>query len=220
MKKIFVCGDSFNVDDPEWPNIHWTAKLQPKYSITNLSSPGASNLLIHAQIDYAISQSPDLIIVSFTSSLRATIKYQNNLSVKNNILDRFNSPDSDLICFPYAGAELYNALSDHQISILKQYTTEFVDLDLLRLENYYIIKDALETLVQSNIKFSYSLGGFDHKTFIDHSEYKFNKFNKFRSPINLWDHCDIKKTIRPWYHVLDNNVHSELAEYVKCLIKS
>ena len=54
MKSIVVCGDSVNVDDPEYPNIHWSSKFT---HLTNLSIPGASNLVIRMQIDKAIKLS-------------------------------------------------------------------------------------------------------------------------------------------------------------------
>jgi hypothetical protein len=219
MKSIVVCGDSFNVDDPEYPNIHWSSKFT---HLTNLSIPGASNLVIRMQIDKAIKLNPDLIVVSFTSSMRTVIKY--NKQIKSDILDRIYSPSGnknqfDLISFPYAGADLYGVLTNDQVDILKQYVTEFVDLDLLRFENYYIIKDALETLIQSKIKFTFSLGGFDHRSFTDETPFDFSKFNQFQCPINLWDYCDRKKQLRPWYHVLDHTIHDNLVEYYKCLIK-
>lgn len=221
MKHIVVCGDSFNVDDPDYPNIHWTNKLN-NFKLTNLSIPGASNLVIRLQVDKAIELEPDLIVVSFTSSMRTVVKY--NKQINTDLLDRIyhalhNKNEFDLISFPYAGAALYDVLTADQLSILKAYVAEFVDLDLLRSENYYIIKDALETLVQSKIKFSFSLGGFDHQSFKKQTNFDFSKFDQHQCPINLWDHCSTKKQLRPWYHVVDTNIHSNLAEYYKCLIK-
>lgn len=221
MKHIVVCGDSFNVDDQDYPNIHWTTSLKD-FKLTNLAIPGASNLVIRLQIDRAINLCPDLIVVGFTSSMRTTIKY--NKQLNTNLLDRiYCAPGDknlfDIISFPYAGAELYDVLTTNQLSILKDYVAEFVDLDLLRSENYYIIKDALETLVQSKIKFSFSLGGFDHKSFTNNTPFDFSKFLPYQCPINLWDHCSTKKQLRPWYHVVDINIHNRLSEYYKCLIK-
>ncbi len=45
MKHIVVCGDSFNIDDADYPGIHWTSKIN-HVKLTNLSIPGASNLII------------------------------------------------------------------------------------------------------------------------------------------------------------------------------
>lgn len=221
MKKIVVCGDSFNVDDVDHPNIHWTAKLND-YDLVNLSIPGASNLAIRLQIDKAISFHPDFIIVSFTSCMRTIVKYSEK--IHSTLLDRIYYPNGqkgfDLISFPYAGADQYNVLDSRQLDILHNYLAEFVDLDLLRAENYYIIKDGLETLSQSEIKFTFSLGGFDHKSFTnDINRFNFNKFDQFQCPINLWDYCNRKKQLRPWFHVKDHTIHDNLLEYYKCLIK-
>jgi hypothetical protein len=220
MKSIVVCGDSFNIDDAEYPGIHWTSKLD-NVKLTNLSIQGASNFVIRLQIDQAIKLDPDLIIISFTSSLRTVIKY--NKQITTTLLDRIyragnNKNLFDLISFPYAGAELYNILDTYQLSVLKNYFTEFVDLDLLRYENYYLIKDALETLHQSKINFSYSLGGFDHKMFCKQSPFDFKKFKKYQTPINLWDHYTQQRTLRPWFHVVDADIQVQLTNYYKSII--
>jgi hypothetical protein len=156
--------------------------------------------------------------------MRTVVKYKNK-AMSNKLLDRLYSPGkeidtSDLISFPYAGVALYNKLSSNQEQIIKQYVSEFVDLDLIRQENFYLIKDALETLLQSGIKFSYSLGGFDHKSFCNESPYSFAKFKNFETPINLWNHCNTQKDFRPWFHVLDKQIHIKLANYYKCLMTS
>lgn len=218
---IVACGDSFFFDDPNYPNIHWTSKIP---NLINLSIPGATNSTIHMQIDHAIKLQPKLIAVSFTSCSRTIVRY-NQKNCSKNILDRIHQPtknklDCNLVSFPYAGANLYDVLNNQQLALLKDYLIEFVDLDLLRQENYYIIKSALEHLVDSNIPFRYSLGGFDHKSFCEHSPYNFDKFIKYEAPINLWDYCTVKKKLRPWYHVTDEKIQNSLAEYYKCLIKS
>lgn len=217
---IAVCGDSFNYDDPEMPGIHWTSKIS---EFTNLSIPGASNFVIRMQIDKAIKLKPDLIVVSFTSCLRDVIKYKSTDYNNTDLLDRIYTPGADsnsnLVSFPYAGAQYYDVLNDYQLNILKQYVTEFVDLDVARQQNYYLIKDALETLLQSGIKFCYSLGGFDHKSFCEHSHYDFSRYKMYETPINLWDYCEKQKTLRPWFHVTDSDIHNQLANYYKCLIK-
>jgi hypothetical protein len=213
MKKIVICGDSFNVDDPDYPNIHWSHHLQKSADITNLSIPGASNLVIRLQLDRAVELQPDLIIINFTSSLRANIKYQHK-QYSSDLLTRFNRQGTgDLISFPYAGAHLFPELSNQQRGIIKDYI-EFVDLDLARAENYYLIKNALDTVKDSGIKFAYSLGGFDHKSFIRPGEktYSFSGFGA-ETPINLWDHYKNNGTVSPVFHVSDQTVHLKLAEY-------
>lgn len=216
---IVVCGDSFYFDDPSFPDIHWTSKIS---NVTNLSVPGASNFVIRLQIDKAIELKPEFIAVSFTSSLRDLLKFKDGKDT-NDLLERIRLPDStknsDLVSVPYAGAHYYDVFNDTQLDILKSYVTEFVDLDVVRQKNYYYIKDGLETLYQSNIKFSYSLGGFDHKTFDPSTKFNFSKFENYETPINLWDYCNKEKHLRPWFHVLDLDVHNKLAEYFKkCLI--
>lgn len=221
--QVVVCGDSFNCDDTLYPGIHWTQQLthlNPSIKITNLSVCGASNFLIHLQIDHAIKANPDFIIVHFTTSLRTHIKYKSNKSL-NDLWQRFyklNSPnttDTDLISFPYSGIDIFTELNKSQQNLLKTYLLDFVDLDIARLENYYIINNGLNCLLDSEIKFMFSTGGFDHKAFLKSEEvpYQFPKFANFEVPVNLWDQWNASREIRPYFHILDKAVHYNLAKY-------
>lgn len=73
MKSVFICGDSFCCPDPNYPGFSWVERLQkqlPEVEITTLASPGATNFLIAAQIEKAITADPDFIIVTTTGTLR------------------------------------------------------------------------------------------------------------------------------------------------------
>jgi hypothetical protein len=225
--KIIVCGDSFYSDDSLYPGIHWTQQLlkfNPSLEIENLSVCGASNLLIHAQIDRAISSKPDYIIVNFTTSTRATIKYTDN-KILPDLLDRFykinseQNNNTDLISFPYSGIDIFEEINKKQNTLLKQYFLDCVDLDLARLESYCMINSALNSLLDSNIKFLYCRGGFDHKKFLKPGDirYDFLKFINFEIPINLWDYWTGSRDVHPYFHVLDEKIHYTLAKY--CLTK-
>jgi hypothetical protein len=228
MKTVVICGDSFNCDDSDYPGVHWSQKIKnllPDVKLINLSIPGASNLLIRIQIDRAIALAPYAIIVHFTSSFRATIKYREKQR-HNNIIDRFhpitsNNNSTDLVSMPYRILDLLDiGLSDNQKKILKEYFTNFIDLDLARLESYYLITNAIDAVMQNNINFRFSLGGFDHKSFEPEKLFDFSKYKKYETPINLWDYHTEKRKLRPWFHIEDEKIQSELAEYYTCLIKS
>ena len=68
--KIYICGDSFSSTDPDWPEFHWSERLQvllPQYKFVNLAYPGATNLSISAQIEKSIID-PDLKLVILNAS--------------------------------------------------------------------------------------------------------------------------------------------------------
>jgi len=72
--KIYICGDSFSSIDTNWPEFHWSERLQkllPQYEFINLSYPGATNLSISAQVEKAISDNKlRLLILNASDILR------------------------------------------------------------------------------------------------------------------------------------------------------
>jgi hypothetical protein len=225
MKQLTICGDSYYTDDSEWPNIHWTNKLTellPDFKIKNLSTAGASNVLIRMQIDQALKEKPDYIVVSFTTSLRGLIRY-NLTPLGTNLLERVYKPGQDknkfnLVSFPYSLIDIFVPFSSSHSRILKEYVTECVDLDVMRTENYYIIESALYRLQKSRIPFSFSLGGFDHIRFTSAADslvHYFDDFNQHKLDTNMWDyHNESHKTLRPFFHILDNTIQQKLANEV------
>lgn len=73
MKKVLICGDSFGVIDPRFPNLHWSEKLastSAEIEIFNFSVGGASNALITMQLMQGLKFDPDFVIISFTNEHR------------------------------------------------------------------------------------------------------------------------------------------------------
>ena len=79
-KKLLVCGDSYMALSPYIFNatgdssieqinqIHWTNHISEDYSVINLAQPGASNLMILAQVKKGIHKyAPEAIVIGFTS---------------------------------------------------------------------------------------------------------------------------------------------------------
>ena len=56
-KKILVCGDSFCIEDPRYPGLHFTDKIKNKYQvdIINQSAGGASNSMIAVQFLHSMN---------------------------------------------------------------------------------------------------------------------------------------------------------------------
>lgn len=190
---IYICGDSFAVPDPEYGQC-WVDLLQQNIEIKTLAQVCASNLMISMQVDQAIKNNAQGIIVLFTSSTRFQTK-QNNQIVPYSI----HSLDST------------TPFSQLQLNLLKSHTAEFFDLELAIYENQVLIESVLYRLVDSKIPFLFDQGGFEHSSYGGTGEY-FQKFNAYRSSINLWDHVN-KRTHRPYYHVTDLSVHQQVANY-------
>lgn len=195
MKRIYVCGDSFCVPDPEYGQC-WVDLLAQHRTVINLAQVSATNLLISQQVDQAIEESADFVIVQGTSCTRSETRH-----------------NGQVVPYSFLTANATTTkFSDSQLRIIREYYTEFFDLDLAIYHNQCIIQNTLQKLVDSGIPFRFDQGGFEHPKFgAAHLDY-FAKFNSYRSAINLWDYADTRD-YRPYYHICDANVHQRVAQY-------
>jgi hypothetical protein len=72
MKKLIICGDSFMSPAIDYPNTHFSEIIADKlgYELISYSRAGMSNGGVAIQLDTAIQQKPDLILVATTYSDR------------------------------------------------------------------------------------------------------------------------------------------------------
>lgn len=195
MKTVYVCGDSFCVPDPEY-GICWVDYLSQQRIVHNLARSSATNLMISMQVDQAIAAKPDFIIVQGTACTRSQTRYNDNI-----------------IPFSYhTVSEITTPFDSKKINVLKAYYTEFFDLDLAIYENKCIIENTLQKLVSSGIDFLFDQGGFEHPSFGGAKQNYFEQFDQYRSDINLWNYARTRD-YRPYYHIVDNAVHQEVAKY-------
>ena len=102
MKSVYICGDSFGCPNLGWPFSPWPELLQTylgaEYQVINLSICCASNLVIRMQVDRAVENSADFVILQCTASTRS--QGQTGASQTNtSLLDRFvriGEPDPEL----------------------------------------------------------------------------------------------------------------------------
>jgi hypothetical protein len=149
--------------------------------------------LISQQVDQAI-KSADLIIVLCTASTRSQTR-QNGQVIPYSV----HSLDST------------TPFNDHQLNVLRNYTGEFFDLDLAIYKNQCIIESMLQRLTDSNTPFVWDQGGFEHASYGGTQQY-FAKWAWRRSSKNLWDYARAAE-YRPYYHITDDHVHRDVAEY-------
>jgi hypothetical protein len=197
---IYICGDSFGVSDIEY-GPGWMDMLAEKFSVTNLSQVCASNLMIAQQIEQAIYSSANFVIVLCTSSTR------NQTQINNKVV-------------PYSIQSLDETtpFTARQLTILKEYTAEFFNLELAIFQNQLIIEAMLRRLVDSNIDFIFDQGGFEHPSYGGKKKY-FTKFNAYRSKLNLWDYVKTRK-YRPYYHIDNLDDHITIANYYTSIYKN
>lgn len=221
MKKLYICGDSFACLDPEstilpWPQI-LKDKIKESWNVTNLSMVCASNLNIRMQIDNAIENNADFIIVLFTSSLRGNGRLTDN-SPTANLLDNFfkigqYNKNKNLACWSYGSLNLTCVLPKDKIKILKEYYAQIFDLGVEVYQNQCVIESTLFKLVNSQCAFLFDQGGFENPLFNGHKEY-FKEFDPYRSQYNLWTMHGKRQVIhRPYFHIIDQDLHDLIANY-------
>lgn len=192
---IYICGDSFGVSDPEHGTA-WMDILAQRFPVTNLCEVAATNLLISRQVDQALAAKADFVIVLCTAVTRGEKKVGNRYQP-----------------FSYHTASMENTqFTPAQLRILKEYYTEFFDLDLAIYQNAITIEHTLNRIRSQGVRFLFDQGGFENPQFGSVGQHYFAEFQDHRSEINLWDLVD-RRIYRPYYHIVDAMAHQQVADY-------
>ena len=195
MKRVYICGDSFCVPDPEYGPC-WADLLATEYHTVNQATVSATNLMISMQVDSAIENQADFVIIQGTSCTRSQTRYQDQI-------------------VPYSFLTASTATTpfdQRKLELIKHYYTEFFDLDLAIYQNQCVIEHTLQKLMDSKIPFLFDQGGFEHSKFGGSTKLYFKKFDQYRSQVNLWDHGNTA-LYRPYYHITDPDIHKFVAHY-------
>lgn len=227
MKKIYICGDSFGCPDLGWEFDPWPVQLQSKlgdsYQVINLSLSCASNVLIRVQIDKAIKEQADYVILLATTSTRYQGKVNDASGKFQDIYDRFkrigqqdiDDDDRDLACYSIYSLNDSCVFEKDDIRVLKEYHSRLFDLDLEILNNQYVIESSLYTLRENTIPFIFDQGGFENPIFgYVKNQCYFKNFENQRSDINQWTVSDlVPKSTMAHKHITDQEIHTMTAEY-------
>lgn len=190
-QSVYICGDSFCTSDPEYPKITPWHELIP--NAKTLGRNCASNLLISQQVQQAIDQNPKFIIVSFTSSLRSEIIW-----------------DGEVTPFSWLSLDHTTPFDQKTLDTLRLMFDK-IDLNTEIARNKLIIESTLIMLSNSNVPFKFDQGGFEHPSYGGVGTY-FKEFNEHRSKYCLWDYAE-RGYHRPYFHIEDQIIHNEIAEY-------
>ena len=143
------------------------------YEYHCIARPGATNFAINLQVDYAIKQRPDLIVMGATSSDRLNIVVDEKnrrapLTIKNIIYKGYRcTSESELQSREefVASDTLANLIESPYIEIpeekkkaVKTYIAELHDLDLQYHIDGCVVRDALNKLIQSELPFVFIPG--------------------------------------------------------------
>lgn len=169
MTRLFSLGDSFmTVDDPS-DNIIGFCELYCQhrgFEHVSFARPGATNFSIRLQIEQAIADSADYVVIGLTSSDRFNIalKPQNNYKLSNihytgyrALSERYVNQDN--VCLV---SDTFNNITSQQhqklvtktqLAALQHYIADLHDSALASQQDYYIISDGLRKLQAAGVKF-------------------------------------------------------------------
>jgi hypothetical protein len=141
MKTLYVFGDSYMTQDANYPSEHWS-EMTPGYHPVIRSQSGCSNSMIVYQAFQAINESPDAVVIGFTSQLRLNfdmpadgIKDHQGRQWYNNGAIGYITQDQRLACDYYAAT---------------------VSERMALFETYCIIRSLFLTLQQHQIPFAWN----------------------------------------------------------------
>lgn len=161
--RLIVCGDSFNVEDSRYPDIHWTDHLRQIRSdidIINFAQKGASNGLIALQVLQAILLDPDFVMISFSSIERYEADNPDGdraIPEANNIDDLMRSLRNYFLSTKTLGTGYNKTLFD----IYERWIVQVQSSTMNNIRNRLIITACLQALKSRGIGFCYSQGNLD-----------------------------------------------------------
>lgn len=218
-KTLYICGDSFCSSDPEYGK-NWSdliAERCPGVEVINLSSPGASNYLIHLQVKLALEHGCSYLIYHATSSIRQEFLLDDR-QVYLDTIDRYWSPRdkenksmvSNSWITPQRNTEVFDS---QELALIKEFFTRFVDLPSMIMKNYIFIAHTLSLINDSRLdNWIWNRGGFEHKKFQNSSQWDFSRYSQNESIINLWDDYD-NSLWRPYFHITDQALLEKTCNY-------
>jgi hypothetical protein len=213
MDKLAILGDSFCRPVPGLPHFSHMLGIE----VSNYSWAGASNHNICQQAVEALKTDVDAIFVSFTSSVRQSLKLSENTGPKNKKLySRYyrahnNTSDQDLLTATYYQTQRDYPLPDNKTKLFKNYHKEFADLAHQIDENWHMICSCLSRLATSGKEIIWSQGGFEHPSFGTVQEWDFERWQECKIDLNLWDHIDTPESPQ---HIINPQTHRWIADQI------
>lgn len=171
MKSLYTCGDSFmSVDYPDGEVTSFLELYaqQKGFRHVSLGRPGATNYVIRLQIDRAIRDRADYVIVSATSSDRFDIPtepepwnpdlrledvhYQGYRAMSQHHVQSTSKIVSD-VEYNILHERHQNIVTEIQRSSLKHYLADLHGPSLQRHKEMFMIRDGLHELSRAGIAF-------------------------------------------------------------------
>jgi len=161
--KLISCGCSFFTLDKRYPKTHFSELIAQRgnYELENYGKLGASNFTIALQVEHAIKQNPDILLIGFTSVDRIEIPVD-QYRIPDGILNiKYNTNN---VFPPYYDERLTTTVSNsfpnlEQTDAVKLYISDLYDPELKRQHDFFIAAGILRKLDKLNIPYVFTRGG-------------------------------------------------------------
>lgn len=208
--RILICGDSFAITDPAYPGLHWSEQIlnhSSSVEVCNLSSGGASNAMIAMQLLQGLKLNPDAVLFSFTTEGRYEMDRDVNAmpqAITAQELANFQKQR-------WITNSFLDTADQDKLAAIDKWRITAASESFEWLKDYFLIAFCLQTVVVNNLKFAYSLGGFEYKRDW-HQNLRANlieniiaDYQSHEISINLWYHQSHGNT--PLFHVANEQAH-------------
>jgi hypothetical protein len=209
--------------DVRKPNTHFSELLAVEFNtkIENYATTGASNFTIRLQIEQAIKEDADLILIEFTNRDRIELsidsKEYNPLHGIKNI--EYDPPRPQFYDESFVTTQS-NVISNYpQTSPITNWVTYLYDNNLKLESDYYIASGVLDKLIRLNIPFIFTDGGLCSQRqpgWQPGEAYERYQPPDLTSIINWhpWSQYQVDTALNPWHSLyeLDNAYHTTLEE--------
>ncbi len=120
MKRLYICGDSYMSPVVTKPKTHFSELLSEKinFDLVPLARGGMSNLGICLQVEHAIKENPEFIILNTTSSDRIEIPIDPDYPKNFSLTDIAYFETSSLSCYSQLGKNDPKLISDTLYALL------------------------------------------------------------------------------------------------------
>jgi hypothetical protein len=202
--------------DIQLPQTHFTEIIAKNLNseLINLARPGASNFYIGLQVEHAIQQHADLILILFSNYDRIQILQENCqyrveqgiTNIVNNAVDTANARVFSNVITNFIDQSL---LTPEQIDVLKPWFTNIYNFGLFYHQDWFVCQGILSRAKQSGIPFVFNTGGM---RYYGHNE-TWDYYLNYQAGENPWNYVD-SASINS-YHTLPNSQQIIASNWLK-----
>lgn len=192
---IYSCGCSFMSVDPQYPGTHFSEIVARESNgiLITLARPGASNFYIGLQVEYAIKQRPELILVLFSNYdrielLSGTAPYRVDCGIENiqgNPVDHTQAGTVSNVITNFIDQRLID--SDRK-DALKAWFANIYDFGIRYHQDWFMCQGILHRLKNSGIPFVFNFGGMKYP--LADPDHAWSSFKDNLTLNNPWNQLD------------------------------